>query len=77
MSGKAVKAFSNAQCQMSSNRNDALNSGKLLFTKHHWIANGSGDLDQAFEIDFERPTSLIALNIELTFNCTDSKQLLD
>jgi hypothetical protein len=29
------------------------------------------------ELEFENPTSLIALNIELTFNCRDANKLFD
>lgn len=74
MSGKAVKALSNAQSVMSCDSGDALNS-KKYFTKHHWILNQ--DPTSPIEIEFERPTSLISLNIELTFNCKDTKQFID
>ena len=30
----------------------------------------------AFELQFEKPTSLVSLNIDITFDCTDSAKLL-
>lgn len=68
MSGKAVRALSNAHTMMGLDSQDA--SGRQMFTKHHWIMNEK-DIDLPIELEFEQPTSLISLNIELTFNCKD------
>ena len=74
MSGKAVRALSNAHSMTSIDSGDA--SSKQMFTKHHWIVNENGK-STPIELEFERPTSLISLNIELTFNCKDSTKLLE
>ena len=76
MSGKAVLALSNASVMLGSEISEA--SHKKLYTKHHWnIDNLQGRQDdKTFDIEFEVPTSLLSLNIELTFNCKDHNKLL-
>lgn len=70
MSGKAVRALSNAHFDEDRDFSEA--SNKELFTKHHWNIESASILSKPLELEFERPTSLIALNIELTFNCKDT-----
>ena len=47
-----------------------------MYTKHHWIIDQENAASK-LELEFENPTSLIALNVELTFNCRDANRLLD
>lgn len=70
MSGKAIRAASNA-FTASLGKEDYL-SERSLRTKHHWNVEDGETVP--LELEFERPTSLIALNIELTFNCKVSTQ---
>lgn len=75
MSGKAVRAMSNANNMMNADFSESLN--KDLFTKHHWdVAEGQKDLEPLL-LEFERATSLISLNIEISFNCKDTQSLLE
>jgi hypothetical protein len=69
MSGKAIQATSNAFTTSLRDVSSLPPHCKTLHSRHHWNIQGStGPL----EVEFERPTSLIALNIELTFNCRDN-----
>ena len=51
-------------------------SDGIYFTKHHWVVNKKEDCSP-IELQFEHPTSLISLNIEMTFNCKDINTLID
>lgn len=75
MSGKAIRARSNAHTLQALDKSDNAMS-RNLFTKNHWIIN-KDNYNSPIELEFERPTSLIALNIELTFNCKDSNKLIE
>ena len=55
---------------------DSNDANSINFTKHHWIVNHPSDADP-IEMEFEHPTSLISLNIELLFNCKDIKALVE
>lgn len=69
MSGKAVLALSNATKMLGPELSDS-NGQQQLYTKHHWILDNK--VASPLEIEFEHPTSLISLNLELTFACKDS-----
>lgn len=77
MTGKAVLAHSNAQTMQGEEVIRDAGGKKQLYTKHHWIIDTPSQEGQSLDLEFERPTSLIALNIELTFNCRDSTKLLE
>jgi hypothetical protein len=74
MSGKAVRALSNANNMMNADFSETL--GKDLYTKHHWDIKGGKDIAPLM-IEFERPTSLISLNVELSFTCRDTPLLVE
>jgi hypothetical protein len=75
MNGKSVLAFSNANI-MQGEEKLGLSNNKRMYTKHHWIID-QDNVASKLELEFDNPTSLIALNVELTFNCRDSSLLLD
>ena len=75
MNGKSVLAFSNANI-MQGEEKLGLSNNKRMYTKHHWIID-QDNVASKLELEFDNPTSLIALNVELTFNCRDSNLLLD
>jgi hypothetical protein len=68
MKGTPIGASSNATQQSNPVHSK---TGAVLFTKHHWV-----DTTGPLQIEFKRPTSLISLNIELTFNCLDHALLV-
>lgn len=70
MKGKIAKAASNATFQSI--------SGGDLSEIHLWRNDERSHESsiQAFEMKFEKPTSLVSLNLDITFECTDSKKLI-
>lgn len=75
MRGQVAKARSNANYQ-SGIEPSANNCG--LPTIHTW-RNDKRSHDRevgAFEMKFDKPTSLVSLNIDITFECQDSSKLL-
>ena len=74
MKGKVAKAHSNASYQSgceSKNPSD-------LCSIHTWRNDYRSHEREvgAFEMRFAKPTSLVSLNIDLTFECQDSRKLL-
>lgn len=76
MNGIAIGAYSNAH-SMVSNVSEKNHSGSQYFTKHHWVVPENQPQVGPLEMQFEYPTSLISLNIEMTFSCNDTKALVD
>ena len=75
MKGQVAKAKSNANYQSGSE--PSLNQGQMP-TIHTW-RNDRRSHDRevgAFEMKFDKPTSLVSLNIDFTFECQDSSKLL-
>jgi hypothetical protein len=69
MKGAVIGASSNATQQSNPVHSKA---GTVIFTKHHWV-----DSTEPLQMQFELPTSLISLNIELTFNCLNHTLLVE
>ena len=74
MKGKVALAKSNANYQSGSK--SALQSD--LCSIHTWRNDERRHEREvgAFEMKFEKPTSLVSLNIDLTFECQDTRKLL-
>ena len=73
MKGSVARASSNA-----SYRTGASSNSQHLNTIHTW-RNDSGRHESTvgtFEMKFEKPTSLVSLNIDIAFDCSDSAKLL-
>ena len=53
-------------------------SSQNLFANHTWLCDGQGPQSEVgpMEIKFERPISLVSLNIDLTFETVDSAHFL-
>eukprot|EP00347_Sterkiella_histriomuscorum_P017580 403348792 len=73
MNGKTVLALSNSTNGLLTN-NGANKS--VHQTNHVWTINDTSNIGP-LEMQFQKPTSLISLNIDLTFNVNDSAQLLE
>ena len=69
MKGKVAKASSNANYQ---------SGGNELCSIHTWRNDKRSHENEVgtFEMRFEKPTSLVSLNIDITFECSDSRKLL-
>ena len=75
MKGKVAKASSNANYQSVSDRQ----SQGDLSSIHTWRNDSRSHENEVgvFEMKFEKPTSLVSLNIDISFECSDSAKLLD
>ena len=90
MKGRITKATSNASYKGVSPSVGSKQAGKSgtkqqsaaisgnLCSIHTWRNDSRGHETEigAFEMKFEKPTSLVSLNIDLTFECSDSRKLL-
>lgn len=74
MKGKAVSARSNAHAPRGQVTGSS--SSQPLYRRHNWLANGEEEFGP-MQMKFETSTSLISLNIDLTFSCTDAAGLQD
>ena len=75
MNGKPISGKSNAD-QKHNPVGNINHKGTLSFTKHHWLATEENTLGP-MEIQFDYKTSLISLNIDLYFSCSDRKALIE
>ena len=73
MNGKTVQAISNSSQGLMGKAGKDI---PVHHTIHHWTINDAQNLGP-FEMQFLKPTSLISLNIDLTFNINDSTKLLE
>jgi hypothetical protein len=73
MKGKAVSAISNAQTLQGAAQSE--DGRPSFYRRHNWIANGEDEFGP-MEISFESAANLISLNVDLTFSCRDSSELL-
>lgn len=74
MKGKIAKAVSNANYQSLGDQK----SDYPLSSIHTWRndAREQQDIVGAFEMKFEKPTSLVSLSMDITFACNDTDKLL-
>ena len=74
MKGKIAKAVSNANYQSLGDQK----SDYPLSSIHTWRndAREQKDIVGAFEMKFEKPTSLVSLSMDITFACNDTEKLL-
>ena len=74
MKGQVACARSNSNYQSGF----SANSQKSLYSIHTWRNDARSHNNEvgAFELQFEKPTSLVSLNIDITFDCIDSAKLL-
>jgi len=73
MKGKAVSAISNAQTLRGATQSE--DGRPSFYRRHNWTANGEDEFGP-MEISFESAANLISLNVDLTFSCKDSSELL-
>lgn len=73
MKGKAVSAISNAQTLRGATKSE--DGRPSFYRRHNWTANGEDEFGP-MEISFESAANLISLNIDLTFSCRDSSELV-
>ena len=74
MKGQVACARSNSNYQSV----HTANSQKRFCSIHTWRNDTRSHKNEigAFELQFEKPISLVSLNIDITFDCTDSEKLL-
>ncbi len=75
MRGKIAKATSNANYQSASDRSSP---AAALSSIHTWRNDSrqQKDVVGSFEMKFEKPTSLVSLSMDVTFECANTDKLL-
>lgn len=75
MKGKVAKSVSNASYQSAG----GLVEDYPLNSIHTWRndSRSTKGIVGAFEMKFDKPTSLVSLNMDITFECGDSRRLVE